>query len=82
MTTPSYDDYVRDDAFIAGYLAYQERWSKDVRESDKVLMRPAAETVDDAPARGIDPIVLDSGCSPGPSRSMPAMPTPGWRASR
>lgn len=65
MNQPNYDDYVRDESFIREYLEYQQRYSDEPRESDKVILRHVAEAVADLRQRGIDPIVVDVGCSTG-----------------
>lgn len=65
MPEPTYEDYVRDEAFIADYLAYQARWSIDVRESDRVLIDHVSAAVAAARAAGHEPEVVDIGCSTG-----------------
>jgi SAM-dependent methyltransferase len=62
VSQPSYDDYVRDEAFISDYLNYQGRYAEEPRESDKVLVSLVADAV---AASGRDPVVVDIGCSTG-----------------
>lgn len=65
MSDPTYEDYVRDETFIADYLAYQARWARDIRESDRVLMGHVADAITDLRATGREPLVVDIGCSTG-----------------
>ena len=65
MSQPSYHEYVRDEHFAAEYLAYQERWSTDIRESDRVLLSLVSEAAEQVRALGRRPSVIDIGCSTG-----------------
>lgn len=59
----SYHDYVGDDAFLAEYNAYQQRYAERIRESDKVIISIICERVDQS--RGGQLKILDIGCSTG-----------------
>jgi SAM-dependent methyltransferase len=56
----AYLDYVADDRFADGYLAYQARYAETPRESDRELVRLVDDLTAGRPAR-----VLDLGCSTG-----------------
>jgi len=61
----SYDEYVRDEAFLREYNAYQEKYSINIRESDKVIIRMVADAFSKHdPAAGRFKL-LDIGCSTG-----------------
>ncbi|MCA1952950.1 MAG: class I SAM-dependent methyltransferase [Hyphomicrobiales bacterium] len=55
----SYEEYVGDQKFLKEYNAYQEKYAKDIRQSDKKII--------DIIIRGIrgSEVVLDIGCSTG-----------------
>lgn len=57
-----YKEYVSSEDFMSSYLAYQERYVRQVRESDKVVIGIVARLVDEL-AR--DPVIVDIGCSTG-----------------
>jgi SAM-dependent methyltransferase len=59
MTDSSYEKYVRDEAFLAGYNDYQRRYATDIAERDKVMLGLVAEK-----RRGQGSL-LDIGCSTG-----------------
>jgi SAM-dependent methyltransferase len=59
-TQSAYLDYVADDRFADGYLAYQARYAATPRESDRELVRLV-----DALTTGRAARVLDLGCSTG-----------------
>src|SRR5260221_5865018 len=59
MTEPSYEKYVKDEAFLAYYNDYQKRYAGQIAERDKVLLGLVAEKT-----RGQGSL-LDVGCSTG-----------------
>lgn len=65
MSQPNYEEYVRDETFMADYLAYQERYAAEPRESDRVLVSLVGEAVAAVRSRGREPLVIDIGCSTG-----------------
>lgn len=65
MNKPSYDDYVRDEAFLREYNAYQEKYARNVRESDKVLINLVRTAYNARPDPSAPFKLLDIGCSTG-----------------
>ena len=65
MPEPTYEDYVGEESFISDYLAYQTRWSTNVRESDRVTIEHVSEAVEEVRSAGWEPDVVDIGCSTG-----------------
>lgn len=59
----SYQDYVADEAFLDSYNDYQGRYSKHIRESDKVIINLVKEIISKHPGKSLT--VLDIGCSTG-----------------
>lgn len=61
MTKPitTYEEYVKDDKFLAYYNDYQARYASQIRESDKVILGLVAEITKGSGR------VLDIGCSTG-----------------
>jgi SAM-dependent methyltransferase len=59
MTEPSYEKYVKDEAFLAYYNDYQRRYAGQIAERDKVLLGLVAKKT-----RGQGSL-LDIGCSTG-----------------
>jgi SAM-dependent methyltransferase len=59
MAEPSYEKYVKDEAFLAYYNDYQKRYADQIAERDKVLLGLIAEKT-----RGQGSL-LDIGCSTG-----------------
>src|SRR5260221_4780077 len=59
MTEPSYEKYVKDEAFLGYYNDYQKRYAGQIAERDKVLLGLVAEKT-----RGQGSL-LDIGCSTG-----------------
>ena len=62
-TTTSYDDYVKDEAFLKEYHAYQNKYAGNLRESDKVLIRMVAEAFSRHDSANGRFKLLDIGCS-------------------
>lgn len=66
MNQPDYRQYVKTGSVANEYLAYQERWADDLRESDRVLIEHVRAATADLPEAGRpDPLVIDIGCSTG-----------------
>ncbi len=57
----AYLDYIADDAFAEGYLAYQSKYADEPRESDRLLI----QLIDRALPTRAGGTVLDLGCSTG-----------------
>jgi SAM-dependent methyltransferase len=55
----SYDDYVKDEKFLALYNDYQKRYASEIAERDKVMLRLIAEKTSGTGS------LLDIGCSTG-----------------
>lgn len=61
----SYREYVTDEEFLRDYNAYQAKYAKEMRESDKVLVERVRELLaEHSPAAG-RPRLMDIGCSTG-----------------
>lgn len=58
----SYHEYVKDEAFLRDYNAYQAKYARQMRESDKVLVGIIRELIDGRQGRLR---LLDIGCSTG-----------------
>jgi len=64
MTGFSYQDYVKDKAFLEQYNAYQAKYAQQIRESDKIIIELVRKITDRNDSEG--PIrLLDIGCSTG-----------------
>lgn len=63
--TTSYGDWVRDERFLSDYNAYQARYARQIRESDKVLIRFVRDIVSRHDASRGPLRVLDIGCFAG-----------------
>ena len=61
----SYQSYVTDQHFLDEYNAYQAKYSKQLRESDKVLIGLVREIIERRNAAGGRMHLLDVGCSTG-----------------
>lgn len=61
----SYREYVTDEQFLRDYNAYQAKYAKQMRESDKVLVRLIRELLARGGAGAGQPRLLDIGCSTG-----------------
>lgn len=62
----SYKDYVQDDSFMDSYSAYQMKYAKSIRESDRKLIEIIRRFLPAATHRQGGPIsLLDVGCSTG-----------------
>jgi SAM-dependent methyltransferase len=61
----SYQDYVTDKAFLDEYNAYQAKYAKQMRESDKILVGLVNEVVSKLDSAKGKPKLLDVGCSTG-----------------
>jgi SAM-dependent methyltransferase len=61
----TYEEYVTDEAFLTDYNAYQRKYARQVRESDKVLMELVSAVTRSRPAGGARLRLLDIGCSTG-----------------
>jgi ubiquinone/menaquinone biosynthesis C-methylase UbiE len=61
----SYEEYVADEEFLAGYNAYQAKYARQVRESDKILMELVSAAVKARPDGSAPARLLDIGCSTG-----------------
>lgn len=61
----SYQDYVNDERFLRDYNAYQAKYARQMRESDKVLVGLIREFLAGRGAGGERPQLLDIGCSTG-----------------
>jgi SAM-dependent methyltransferase len=61
----SYQEYVTDDKFLSDYNAYQAKYSKELRESDKVLIELIRQVIEKRGAIGQPLRLLDIGCSTG-----------------
>src|SRR6266850_1447541 len=60
----SYKTYVGDDIHMKAYSEYQKRYSRKIRESDKVLLSLVRDTLGNLQDRK-RPKLLDVGCSTG-----------------
>lgn len=63
--TFSYQEYVTDDAFLRDYNAYQAKYARQIRESDKVLIGIVRESLARREKHQRPPRLLDIGCSTG-----------------
>jgi SAM-dependent methyltransferase len=63
--TFTYHEYVTDEKFLAEYNAYQAKYAKQVRESDKVLIGLIRDVVEKRGNIGRPLRLLDVGCSTG-----------------
>jgi len=61
----SYRDYVNDGPYMDTYSKYQERYAREIRESDKVLIQFVREHAEDGLKQGQHLTLLDIGCSTG-----------------
>jgi len=61
----SYHDYVTDQTFLDDYNAYQAKYAKQMRESDKVLISLVKDFVDKQKIDRPPTRLLDIGCSTG-----------------
>ena len=61
----SYQNYVTDSKFMRGYSKYQEKYIKNARESDKVIINAIHKIVDLNENNGKTLSLLDVGCSTG-----------------
>jgi SAM-dependent methyltransferase len=59
----SYSHYVTDQSFLSDYNAYQAKYAKDIRESDKVLLEIVRDAIGANRTRPLR--LLDIGCSTG-----------------
>lgn len=62
---PSYGDYVVDEAFLRDYNAYQAKYAKQIRESDRVLVELVRQIAAQHKAENGRLRLLDIGCSTG-----------------
>jgi ubiquinone/menaquinone biosynthesis C-methylase UbiE len=60
----SYHEYVTDDSFQSSYSEYQKKYSQQIRESDKVLIRMIADVISEH-YNTTSVSLLDIGCSTG-----------------
>ena len=63
QTKPAYRRYTDNQAHMTKYVAYQERYANDIRESDRVTIRLISDWVADHGEGPFD--LLDVGCSTG-----------------
>lgn len=65
MTPTSYDDYIKNEAFLTYYNAYQEKYIEQMRESDKVIVNLVQDTLSKHDSAKGPLRLLDIGCSTG-----------------
>lgn len=65
MQTTSYDEYVKDETFLKEYNDYQQKYVKNIRESDKVLINLVRKAFGRHDASKGSFKLLDIGCSTG-----------------
>jgi SAM-dependent methyltransferase len=65
QTRELYEKYPHDNEYIRSYIAYQERYAKDARDSDKKLIELLGHLLAEHAPAGRQARVLDIGCSTG-----------------
>jgi SAM-dependent methyltransferase len=65
QTRELYEKYPHDNEYIRSYIAYQERYAKDARDSDKTLIELVGRLLAEHAPAGRKARVLDIGCSTG-----------------
>ena len=65
QTRELYEKYPNDNEYIRAYIAYQERYAKDARDSDKKLIELIGRVLAGHAPSGRRPRLLDIGCSTG-----------------
>jgi SAM-dependent methyltransferase len=65
QTRELYEKYPHDNEYIRSYIAYQERYAKDARDSDKKLIELIGRLLAEHAPADRRPRLLDIGCSTG-----------------
>jgi SAM-dependent methyltransferase len=65
QTRELYENYPHDNEYIRSYIAYQERYAKDARDSDKKLIELIGQLLAAHAPAARAPRLLDIGCSTG-----------------